>query len=465
MKKLFTLLLTCTISLSLMGQQDIYELKKERYNKKRDHNVTALEKKKAKDPDYPSRDVSRQASSFRSATLKAVTATDQKLDSLLWELYDAALSQWLLSDRELFTYDDKGNMTSYVWFAYDSVDMAILPYDKEIVKYNAQGQPTEIIWQIWDKASGQWLNWGKFALMYDENGNLIQERISDWDPNGGQWMLGAQFDMTYDGSGMLLTELWSFWEEGEWVPYFRTTYTYDSNGNLTEENTQAKDPSSGMWFDYSQTLYTYNEADQLIMEEAWELDLTQFMMLQTWQYEYSWDSDGNMIEQVDRSWDAGVVKGTNAWQNAFKSEFTFNKNFTISEIYGPYWYQQVIDDGTFMHMPVSELGYIFLDDVWVMDYRQTAYYSDFGGSTGINDVQESGVSVYPIPASETITFNWEDTYTHLSLELYDLAGKRVISRSIDKNESIGIEQLSEGIYLYKLINNNTLIYSGKISIK
>ena len=116
-------------------------------------------------------------------------------------------------------------------------------------------------------------------------------------------------------------------------------------------------------------------------------------------------------------------------------------------------------------MPVSELGYIFLDDAWVMDYRQTAYYSDFGSSTGIEDRQETLVSVFPVPASETITFNWEDTYTHLSLELYDLAGKRVISRSIDKNEAIGIEQLSGGIYLYKLINNSTLIHSGKISVK
>lgn len=495
MKALFTLLFACMISLSLMGQQEIIELNKERYTKKRNHNVTALEKKKAKDRGYASRDLTRRASSFRSATLKAATATNQKMDSLLWELYDAAHSEWLLNDRELFTYDGNGNMTSYVWFAYDSEDMEILPYDKEIVKHNAQGKPTEIIWQIWDKASGQWLNWGKYELDYDENGNLIQETIADWDPDGNQWMVGAQFDMTFDGSGMLLSELGSFWdedssklvlsykdeylyedgnlttldehfwEEGEWVLIFRTTSTYDSKGNLTEEITLVKDTESGFWFDYSQNLYTYNEADLLIMEEAWELDFTQFMLLQTWQYEYTWDSDRNMIEQVDRSWEAEVLKGANVWEDAFKSEFTFNKNYTILEIYGPYWYQEVIDNSTFVHMPVTELGYFYLDDAWVMDYRQTAYYSDFASSTDIQDFQEFRLSVYPVPASETIAFSWEDTYTHLSLELYNLAGKRVIFRSIDNNETIGIDGLSGGLYLYKLTHNNTLIHSGKISIK
>jgi len=498
MKTLFTFLLTIMISLSLMGQQDIKELKdlkEQRYSQKRQHGIIALEKKKSKNPDYASSHLSRQASSIRSAALKTATATNQKLDSILWELYDAHNTNWVISDRELFTYDDKGNMTTYVWFAYDSDEMKILPLEKETVKHNAQGQATEIIWLAWDKASGQWLNQGKFELTYDESGNLIQEIVSEWDPASSAWFVVAQFEMTYDAEGRLLTELWSYWdedsatlvlffkdeylyedgklvtwneydmEEGEWVLYFKTTYTYDGDGNLTDEMTRLLEPNSGTWLDFGQFIYSYNDADQLIMEEEWAFDWDQFMMVQFWQYDYVWDSDGNLIGQVDKSWDGGVSKGTNAWMNEFKSEFSFNKDYTVLDLYVPYWFTQNQDDINFVHMPVSELGYVYVNEDWAFDYRQTAYYSDFGGATGTEDMREPVVSIFPVPASGTITFTWDDAYNSLSLEVYDLTGKRVISRNIDNNETISVDQFSGGIYLYKLTSNNSLVHSGKISIE
>jgi hypothetical protein len=471
------------------------EIKKERYKKRHHQTITALEKKKSKHPEYASRHMDRQASSIRSAALKTASATGQTMDSLLWELYDFDHSEWWLSDRELFTYDENGNMTGYVLFAYDTEVMEILPYDKEIVTYNAQGQATEILWQEWDPNSGQWINSGWYELSYHENGNLTRETISDWDPAGNQWLLWAQFDKTYNAEGKLSEELWFYWDEesallvltykdellyedgkltlwneyemkeGEWVMFFRTTYSYDGNGNLIYELTEVSDPESGMWFDYSSYSYTYNDKNQLIAEEVWEFDWTFFTLIQTWHYEYTWDNDGNMIEQVDRSWDAGVVKDTEEWLNAFKSEFFFNKDFTILDLYVPYWFLQNMDDINFVHMPVSELGYAYVEEDWAFDYRQTAYYSDFGGSSGTEEELESVIRIFPVPASETITFSWDDRYSSLSLEVYDLTGKGVISRSIHSNETIGMDQLPSGIYMYKLSDRNELIQSGKLSIE
>ncbi len=494
MKSLFTLLFAIILSLSLMGQQDtkelkdikeLMDLKEQRYAKK--HRVSST--------DFPSRDYPRQFIHKQVSSLKAGNASEQKMDSLLWELYDAGSSSWALSDRELFTYDSKGNMTTYVWFVFDSVEMKMLPFDKETVKHDDAGNPTEIIWLIWDNESSQWLNWGKFLISYDGEGNLIQEIISDWDPDGNQWLEGAQLDMSYDVEGNQLSETWTVWdedsaklvpaykeeylyedgkltsineygwEEGVWVLFFRTTYTYDSSGNLNEELTQAWDSDGEVWIDFGKTLYTYNENDKLILEEVWEFSWTQFIVARTWQYTYVWDSDGNMTESVDMSWDEGSTKGTNSWQNSVKSEWTFNKDFTISDIYAAYWFFQDITEQIFVHMPVSETGYVYVDGDWVMDFRQSAYYSDFGASTGIEDREETSLKIFPVPASETLTINWDDSYSNLRFELYDLTGKRVILRAIDNNETIGVNHLSEGIYLYKLSNNNQLIYSGKISIR
>ncbi len=52
------------------------------------------------------------------------------------------------------------------------------------------------------------------------------------------------------------------------------------------------------------------------------------------------------------------------WQNTFKSEWTFNKNFTIMDIYAPYWFMADVTELTFWHMPVSELGYFYDNEDW-----------------------------------------------------------------------------------------------------
>jgi len=497
----------------MMGQQqnqdlkdlkDFKDLKEERYTKKHRLGHTALESKRPGNSENPSRHNPRQFQHKRGSSLKAVTASTQKMDSLLWELYDAGNSSWVLSDRELFTYDSEGNMTTYVWFAYDSVEMKILPFDKETVTYDDAGNLTEIIWQIWDIESSQWVNWGKYILSYDGEGNLIQETISDWDPDGNQWLEGARFDLTYDDSGNILLGIWSFWdedelkivqaykeeylyedgnlttlneygwEEGDWLPYFRTLYEYYTSGNLKfaisddklkEKKTQFWNSDGQAWIDYAMRIYFLNESGLLIIEEIWEYDWLHFVMTKARQYGFDYDAFGNMMRKIVEYWVVASTKGTNSWQNGLKSEWSYNKDFNIADLYVPYWFFMDDSDINFVHMPVLESGYVYVDGDWVFDFRQSAHYSDFGSSTDIHEAQESQIKIFPIPAAEQLTFSWDDSYGSLNLELYDLTGKLVISRSINNNEIIAVDQFPGGIYLYKLIDNSHPVHSGKISIE
>jgi hypothetical protein len=483
-----------------MGQQDVIELQKQHYLMKHQKSLNAFESKVFKKPDHASRHMSRQINAIPRSSLKADQAADQQMDSILWELYDTENTMWVLSEREIFSYDGDGNMITYVWFEYDSLDMKILPVDKENVKYDLPGKPIEIIWLTWDKASSQWVNEAKFELAYDGDGNLVEETVYDWDPVGSQWLEGARYTMLYDANGNILEEYWYFWDEDSsklvlvfkdeylyeggklttWNEYymqeggleltFVTTYTY-SGDNLISEITQGWDYITEDWGDYSKKEYIYNEADQLISEEVWDFDWVQLMMVRQWLYEYTWDADGNMTVQVDKGWNEGApVKSLNdvaEWENTFKSEWTFDKNFTIMDIYAPYWFTADVEELTFVHMPLSELGYFYDNEDWVFDFRQTAYYSEFGGGgpSGIKDMQRAPVSVFPNPASETVTFSWDEGYARLDLEIYDLTGKQIISRTIEQNETIRVDDLSGGLYLYKLSNNNHLIDAGKISLR
>ena len=375
MKPLFTFLLTCMMSLSLMGQQNVIEIQKQRFSQKHQKSLNVFDSKVFKKSDLASRHLSRQFNAIPRTTLKADQAADQTMDSILWELYDTNTAVWTLSERELFVYDENGNMVTYIWFAYDSTDMKILPVDRETVKHNAQGQPTEIIWLTWDKSSGQWVNEAKFELAYDGDGNLVEEIVSDWDPDGSQWLVGARFDKLYDGNGNLIEEFWYYWDEdsAKLIQTFKDVYIYEG-GVLTR------------W-------------DEYFWEEgAWEL---------TFYSEYTYDN-GNLILEFTYGWDYFAEN----WGDYSKVVYTYSG------------------------------GRVATEEVWGFDWFQ----------------------IMMVPQNYYV-YTWNEKFDRLHLELYNLTGKQVISRSIENHETLDVDQVARGVYLYRLRDHNDLIHTGKISLK
>jgi hypothetical protein len=507
MKPFFTLLLACMISLSLAGQQNLkewndlkklHDLKKESLYSKHSTGLSKSENRFSGDPISATKSTLEKLMQLRNLPQKAAPAAMMQMDSLLVEMYDTVNKVWVLIERELHSYDGEGNMTVYIKYEYDSTAMKIMPVDKEIVTYNPQGYPTEIIWQEWDSESGQWVNEGKFELVYDGEGMLVQNLTYFWDED--QWLLIVQIDMTYE-DGALVEQLVYNWNEdsakliliskyefiydngklticndyllneGDWMLYIITTYEYDAGGNMTLELMQTQDWLTEEWIDNSKFIWTYDASNRVISEEYWDSEINmqtlQFEMVRQWLWLFTWDADGNMIEEVDQVWNSDAGE----WQNNWKYVWAFNKNYTILDLYVPYWFQgNIFGDDTelmFWHMPVSITESEYINGQWVELYRQTAYYSEFGGGgpSGILDVSEAAVSVFPNPASDFITFSWDEKYNQLDLELYDLTGKQLLFRTIENNTALRVADLSKGVYLYKLSNNKHLVNIGKISLK
>jgi len=510
MKPFFTLLLAFMISLSLTGQQNLnelndlqklHDLKKESLSRKHFQGLSKSENSFCGDLLSATKYTLENIRQIQKSPQKSALATTMQMDSLLLELNDTVNQVWALYERELYSYDGNGNMLSSVSYEFDSLEMKILPNGKQTVVWTPQGYPTEAVMSGWEKESGQWIDWIKFEMIYDGNGNLMQNVTSRWDSLGSQWLVVMQIDMTYDGGNLVeglmyrwdedsaKLVLWSkdeyiyvdgklttvndyYLDEGDWVLTSITTYTYDGQGNMTLELTQTEDMFTQEWTDYSKFIWTYDANNRTISEEYWDSELNmqtfQFEIVRKWKYLYTWDEDGNMIEEVEQSWD----KDAEAWQDDGKSVWFFNKSYTIMDLNVPYfWYPgNTQGDGSysmFHHMPVSETGYKYINGQWVESSRRTAYFSESGsgGPTGIEDVNKAPVSVFPNPASEFITFSWDEKYTRLDLEIYDLTGKRVISRSIENNAAIRLDGLSKGVYLYKLSNSTHLVDIGKISFK
>lgn len=73
-------------------------------------------------------------------------------------------------------------------------------------------------------------------------------------------------------------------------------------------------------------------------------------------------------------------------------------------------------------------------------------------------------SVYPNPASNEVNVNL-DGPTNATFVMYDLNGKEVMSTVVSNTSAVNVSGINEGLYVYKVISNNTELKTGKITIK
>jgi endonuclease I len=90
-------------------------------------------------------------------------------------------------------------------------------------------------------------------------------------------------------------------------------------------------------------------------------------------------------------------------------------------------------------------------------------------STGVNDHDLSVKSIYPNPADEWITINWQAQNTeNIRISLLNITGQRIISgqRSVNGSQSIrlNVEELPAGLYVVELAGENEVVRS-KIMVR
>ncbi|MES2513222.1 MAG: ice-binding family protein [Bacteroidota bacterium] len=88
-------------------------------------------------------------------------------------------------------------------------------------------------------------------------------------------------------------------------------------------------------------------------------------------------------------------------------------------------------------------------------------------SVGINELTENTniISIYPNPFNESATIVFKDIsrLTKAELKIYNVLGEEVINTILTKQStSINTAELPNGLYTYKLINNNEIVQSGRL---
>lgn len=87
------------------------------------------------------------------------------------------------------------------------------------------------------------------------------------------------------------------------------------------------------------------------------------------------------------------------------------------------------------------------------------------GSISVPEVQKGGVSVFPNPATDFISFKMEDFAENTELQIFDISGRVVLQRIVNEFDVINVSNLSPGKYIVKLSSSDSIFTQSFTKIK
>jgi hypothetical protein len=339
-----------------------------------------------------------QMNSFNFCTVFEQIPQTEGVRSALFEEWDENSSTWASTERWILTYQD-GNPTEYLFQERDRsgvwADTA-----RAQATYDSADRITRCTFQL--RQEGMYVNAFRNNLSY-ANGRLDEEIVQVWDttdtnPNG-TWVNSFRSTYSYDSNGNVTRRVDDLWdrEAGQWSPFARERNTYDASNRLTERLEEQADGSGG-WINNRRTRKTYGsngitetvEEDWNLTSQAWENDVrTQF----------TYPATDRRIE-VDQEWNGS------SWTNVERRTIDQNEDeLPVAEVVeewdGSAWVRVgrtqnsfTTVDGTRKFRRALDQTWAATTSSWVNDTRTTLSYTgvipvELASFTGRSDAERA----------------------------------------------------------------------------
>ena len=149
---------------------------------------------------------------------------------------------------------------------------------------------------------------------YDANGNRLTDLDEVW--SNGQWVRSERLSFAYDANRRLISDLTEDWSNGQWVNSVRYTYTNDSKGNTLTQVYEVW--SNGQWVNSARFSFAYDANGKLVsnLEEHWSSG----QWVNAVRFTYTNDANGNRLTELNESWSNGL------WVSRYRFTYTFDAN-------------------------------------------------------------------------------------------------------------------------------------------
>lgn len=367
-----------------------------------------------------------------------------------WERKDDSL-QWIGDWGEEFFYGTNGNIIQKIRYEFDEDDSEWITSGQWDYEYDNNGRLKLISYYYYE------VFWYKEEYTYDSNGNEIKFLYAHWDKQLLKWDFRRMEDHTYDENNNVTKYIVYGWdkEQEEWKTESELRYNYYEDGKLFQILDYTKD------HDYFSNKHEFTYDDYLICDTYYVFVIdTTYAIFKT-----CYDINGNLINHYNYNY--GIDNIVNVLENFYNE----NNQIIHSDYYNYWnssngtWDEEVKNDYTYNaegnlleHIVNSKFN--GTSNQWETTSKGVYYYSEHSLTTP--DIKESkGISIYPNPVIEKFKITFDSDYRSAHIDIFNVQGEKIITKTIRNGEFLSLQELSDGIYFYK-ITIDEYIKTGKL---
>lgn len=384
--------------------------------------------------------------------------------------WDANSNQWIYHTKREYKYTGNYLMTSNLEYGWNKSNSQWTFAKKEETTFNSANKPTSDSRYHWDTNESQWIGESKSENYYDSNMQDTLQIYFNWDSTLNQFIGEKKYRNYYDENGKDSLQIIYNWNASiaEWVAFYKFEHTYETNPAKSVVNSYQWDNE---WLFKARYENIYDDANRSILyfNYIWN-KTTQQWDGSSQKTEYTYDAQGNITMLMDYRWDVAASQ----WVAEMRQESTFGENGRFISYSMHIWNEirsqwegisKIETTSDEFGYPVIEMTYQWNtgENDWANALNKTNYYSEFIPSV-VPGISDKRILVYPNPANEFVVFDLKNTSGKVTVEFFDIEGKKVQEQELSGTMQISVLNLTKGLHMYRL-NVNGNIYKGKLLIE
>ena len=372
------------------------------------------------------------------------------------------------------TLEYSGNaLTTDIHQVYDTVTKGWNNSTSTGYTYDLMNRMVQILVQNWNNSSNAWDNALKMVNTYDSNNYFVLAETFVWDNGSMSWVNSQRTSyLDYFGGRPLhiTSENWNN-ESGQWYLVDMHTDAYMSNGSQSQDLYQVYDTATTQWINSYLTNWTFY-LTTLVQHERngkyWDPDINQWIDNA---YDQN-DSLGRNIESFYKyystlSYDIlGGSRNLTAYDTAGNRG---NYKTQILKLSNSTWVDNAQTNFTYDSdknlVELIDQSYDTLSTAWVNSSKTHYYYTPVSGIAEHKPAPRLCFYENPIHTGSTINCPNLNKGSYYDLTMYDLSGKIVFSRLFGGGDQVIFDKyLPEGLYIMRVTENGRSSYTGKIIV-
>ncbi len=407
--------------------------------------------------------------------------TKLKLDSTIIERFDLNNNSKVEKLKDIFIYNNNGYVVSETRFGWNDSLKTWQKMNNYSYEYNLLNKKSKEELTVWNSKTNE-VNTSSIGIFfYDSLGNL---KSRQYETTSYGFFIKSRYDYDYFNSNKLKSILSYGWNKADsvWTNNTLEENIYDSTMRKYNKISSRWDNQKMSFIAWQKREVTLDVNENPVTEFIYNYENSRWVLNSKNQSSYlSINQCSSLINY--RDWDSV----TNKWQNAIKTEKTFDPtgNFIEENIYNYNNQQWVSTSNTswtynngylinnilyprlseklqyysFVNIPKLMISKEFINNVWVNKEKAEYYYSN-STINSVSELNEFKNILYPNPTTGAI--NLESNKVIKAFKVYDLFGNIAIEQSSNSISRIDLSEIKDGIYFLYLTSDDDKVSKSKI---